>query len=371
MTLVKQLFDSNFSEAEQIFQMTTQYDGDNSTLATNVLADNLSTAVPDATGDSEEDIWLSAANTMTTTEMFVACVAFLFNTANIFAIISSRLHYKITYRLLISLALADAIIALTYGFSDICDKVCSTDSIPVKNVIVYNIYQISSMSCEFTYAVISLDLFAQIILPFKYRSMKGCFKVVLILIWIVPVIFVEGIQIGITLSHMEANEAFLDTYFRLKDNTLFYTNLGLTFVCFILIICLNLPVFCAVYSLMKRSPGEGRSARKSAIVIVAIVASYVIFYTPSWLSGIAFLLHYRFDVPVLESYSMNQRQFITALVTLLKMLNTLVDPLIYVFRIPEVRKTYKNCILRLRNRNNPECGTRYTNNSAPNLTRVF
>ena len=370
MTLIKQLFDSNFSEAEQIFQMTTQYDGDNSTLATNVLVDNLSTAVPDETG-GEKDIWLSAANTMTTTEMFVACVAFLFNIANIFAIISSRLHYKITYRLLISLALADAIIALTYGFSDICDKVCSTDSIPVKKVIVYNIYQISSMSCEFTYAVISVDLFAQIILPFKYRYMKGCFKVVVILIWIVPVIVVEVIQIGITLSHMEGNETFLDAYFRLKDNTPFYINLGLTFVCFILIICLNLPVLCAVYRLMKRRPGEGRSARKSAIVIVAIVTSYVIFYTPSWLSGIAFLLHYCLDLPVLESYSMNQRQFITALVTLLKMLNTLVDPLIYVFRIQEIRKTYKNCILKLLNRKHPECGTRYTNSSALSLTRVF
>ena len=52
--------------------------------------------------------------------------------------------------------------------------------------------------------------------------MKGCFKVVLILIWIAPVIFVEVIQIRITLSYIRANEAFLDTYFRWKDNTLFY-----------------------------------------------------------------------------------------------------------------------------------------------------
>ena len=98
---------------------------------------------------------------------------------------------------------------------------------------------------------------------------------------------------------------------------------------------------------MKRSPGEGRSARKSAIVILAIVTTYVIFYTPSWLSGIAFILHYRFNVLVLESVSMNQRSFIVTLVTLLKMLNALADPLIYVFRIPEVRETYKNWVLKL------------------------
>ena len=128
--------------------MTTEYDGENSTLTTNVLVDNLSTAVPDETG-GEKDIWLSAANTMTTTEMCIACVAFVFNIANIFAIISARLHHKNTYRLFISLALADAITAFAYGFSDICDKACSTDSIPVKEVIVYNIYQISSMACAF------------------------------------------------------------------------------------------------------------------------------------------------------------------------------------------------------------------------------
>ena len=119
--------------------MTTEYDGENSTLTTNVLVDNLSTSVPDATGDTEEHIWLSAANTVTTTEMCIACVAFVFNIANIFAIISSRLHHKNTYRLFISLSLADAIIAFAYGFSYICDKACSTDSIPVKEVIVYNI----------------------------------------------------------------------------------------------------------------------------------------------------------------------------------------------------------------------------------------
>ena len=232
----------------------------------------------------------------------------------------------------------------------ICDIVCCTDSIPVKEVIVYNIYQIASIACATTYAVVSIDLFAQIIMPFKYRRMKGCFKVVLVLIWIIPVVFVEAVQVGITLANIQPHEAFLDTYYRLQDNTLFYTNLALTFVCFILIISLNMTVLCVVYRLMKRSPGEGRSARKSAIVIVAIVISYVIFYTPSWLSGIAFLLHYRYDVPVLEPFSINQRWFITALVALLKMMNTLADPLIYVLRIHEVRKAYKGCIFKLCNR---------------------
>ena len=295
MAIVDPFLDSNTSKTEQIFQMTTHCDRENSTMVTNnASVDYHSTAMPRSTRASKEDIWLTAAYRMQTTEIFVACVAFVFNLLNILAIISSRLHHKTTYRLLISLALADAIIALSYGASDICDIVCSVDTQPVKEIKVYNIYQISSMTCTFTYATISVDLFAQMILPFKYRSMKGCFKVVLVVIWIVPVVVVESIQVGVTLIHMRANETFLDTYFRLRDNTLFYINLGLTFVCFILITCLNLIVLCSIYSLMKRSPGEERSARKSAIVILAIVTTYVIFYTPSWLSGIAFILHYRF-----------------------------------------------------------------------------
>ena len=55
----------------------TMDDGENSTMTTNVLVGNLSTIVTVATGDSEEDIWLSAANIITMTEIFVACLAFL------------------------------------------------------------------------------------------------------------------------------------------------------------------------------------------------------------------------------------------------------------------------------------------------------
>ena len=351
MAIVDPFPDSNTSNVEQIFQMTTHYDRENYTMVTNNASiEYHSTAMPRSTRDSKEDIWVTVAYRMQTNEIFVACLAFVFNILNIFLIISSRLHHKTTYRLLISLALADAIIALSYGACDICDIVCSLDAQPAKKVVVYNIYQISSMTCAFTYATISVDLFAQIILPFKYRFMKRCFKVVLVVIWIVPVVVVESIQIGVTLIHMRTNEAFLDTYFRLRDNTLFYINIGLALFCFILITCLNLTVLCSIYRLMKRSPGEGRSARKSAIVILAIVATYVLFYTPSWLSGIAFILHYRLNVLVLESVSMSQRSFIVALVSLLKMLNTLADPLIYVIRIPEVRKTCKNWVFKLCNR---------------------
>ena len=218
MAIVDPFLDSNTSETEQIFQMTTHYDNENSTIVTKIgrLPFNSNAK---STRDSKEDIWLTVAFRMQTTEIFDACMAFVFNLLNILAIASSRLHHRTTYRLLISLALADAIIVLSYGASDIYDIVCSVDTQPVKEIVVYNIYQISSMTCAFTYVTISVDLFAQIILPFKYRSMKGCFKVVLVVIWIVPVVVVESIQIGVTLIHMQANEALFDTYVRLRDNS--------------------------------------------------------------------------------------------------------------------------------------------------------
>ena len=159
---------------------------------------------------------------------------------------------------------------------------CSLDTYTASETAVNNIYHAASVACAFTYATISMNLLAQIILPFKYGSMKGCFKVVLIMIWIVPVVVVESIQIGGTLCHMQEGEMFLDTYFRLMDNTLFYINLGLILICFILITCLNLAVLRSICNLMRRRPSEGRIARKSVIFILAIVATYIIFYTPKW-----------------------------------------------------------------------------------------
>ena len=332
----------NSTTAERT-QMFTQYDF-------TVVTDNESggyhpTETPSIGWYLEDgDVWLAVAKRLETTEICVSFVAIVFNLSNVFAIIASKLHHKTTYRLLISLALADAILALTYF---VCKTSCSLDTYTALEMAVNNIYHVASMACAFTYAIISVSLFAQIILPFKYRSMKGCFKVVLIVIWIVPVVVVESIQIGGTLFHMREGETFLDTYFRLRDSTLFYINLGLTLICFILITGLNLAVLRSIYSLMKRSPSEGRSARKSAIVILAIEATYVIFYTPRWVHGLVVILHYNFGILILNSLSVTQGHFITAVVSLFKMLNALADPLIYVFRIPEIRQTYKNLVFKI------------------------
>lgn len=140
-------------------------------------------------GASTYDAWADASKTVDTVGFGCAVVAFVFNCSNIWALVYSKFHHKTTYRLLISLAVANAVIAFIYSLSVICESGCSNFATKINNMVVFNIYQIGSMACAFTYTAISVDLFAQIILPFKYRSMKGGLKRALIVIWIVPVAF--------------------------------------------------------------------------------------------------------------------------------------------------------------------------------------
>ena len=154
-------------------------------------------------------------------------------------------------------------------------------------------------------------------------------------------------QVGVTLSNKWNNETFLDTYFRVRDNSLGYINFSLAVICLLIIIGLNLKTLRSVYKLLKRSPQEGQSLEKSAITILAIVVTYVLFYLPTWIVGILFVLHFRFQVLVLQSLTISQRSFVIAIFSQLKILNSLSDPLIYAFRISVIRKHYTK-LLRLK-----------------------
>ena len=298
--------------------------------------------------DTMNNVWLDTTNILDTVLFVCACVALIFNLSNIFIIIISKLYRKTTYKFFISQALSNALIALCLSMGYISAKYLSGDTKLILDIIVYNIYQIGSMACVLTYTAISADLFFQIILPFKYRSMALTFKVVLSSIWFIPVILTESIQVGITLHNKASNETFLVTYVRLQDNTLGYFNTGLAFVCLAVIICLNVAVLKTVYHSLKSNPREGKSSKKSTITIVAMVTTYIIFYLPNWILGIIFIFHYKSQILILASLTMYQRRFLISLLSNLKILNTVSDPLIYVLRINVIREIYKKILLKLK-----------------------
>ena len=298
--------------------------------------------------DTMDNVWLDTTNILDTVLFVCACVALIFNLSNIFIIIISKLYRKTTYKFFISQALSNALIALCLSMGYISAKYLSGDTKLILDIIVYNIYQIGSMACVLTYTAISADLFFQIILPFKYRSMALTFKVVLSSIWFIPVILTESIQVGITLHNKASNETFLVTYVRLQDNTLGYFNTGLAFVCLAVIICLNVAVLKTVYHSLKSNPREGKSSKKSTITIVAMVTTYIIFYLPNWILGIIFIFHYKSQILILASLTMYQRRFLISLLSNMKILNTVSDPLIYVLRINVIRETYKKILLKLK-----------------------
>ena len=290
--------------------------------------------------------WMQATDVLDSFVFVCACVALLFNLSNIVVIIMSKLYLKITYKLFISQAVSNAVTALSMGMTYIASHYFNGNSQLIIAISSYNILQIGSMACVLTYTFISLELYFQIILPFKHRYMGFTFKVALFLIWIIPMLLTESIQIGITLSKMESNETFLVTYVRLQDNTLGYLNTGLALICLIVIIYLNIALLKAVYRSLKSNPREGKGIKKSTITIITMVSTYIIFYLPSWVVGIIFVLHNKYKVLILASLTMHQRLFLVTCLSNLKILNTIADPVIYVLRINVIQDTYKKLVIK-------------------------
>ena len=298
--------------------------------------------------DVGASVWLFANDILAAVVFVCACAGVLFNISNICIMVISKLYTKITYKLFISQAVSNAINALYYGITYFSNQYTEGKTKLIVAICCYNIAQIGSMTCVLSYTLISLELYYKVILPFKHRFMGFTFEVALILIWVLPVILTESIQVGLTLSQRTQNETFLATYVRLRDNTLGYINTGLALALVIVIIYLNVASLKAVYRSFSLNPREGKSTKKSTITIVAMVTTYIIFYLPNWVLGILFILQYRSQIVVLPSLTRNQRLFLVAFISSLKVLNTISDPIIYVLRIDVIRETYKKLILKLK-----------------------
>ena len=281
--------------------------------------------------------WLYATDILDKSVFVCACVAFIFNLSNMFIIFISKLYLKTTYQLFISQAVSNAVTALSMGMGYIYVHYFTGEFKLIIAICSYNILQIGSMAC--------VELYYKIIQPFKHRYTVSTFKVALICIWLIPVILTESIQIGMTLSRMAPNETFLVTYFRLQDNTLGYLNMGLALMCLSVIIYLNVASLKAVYRSLQRNPRKGKGTKKSTITIIAMVSTYIVFYLPSWIVGIIFILQYKSQILFLDSLTMNQRRFLIACISNMKIVS---DPVIYVLRINVIRDTYKKLIMKLK-----------------------
>ena len=292
--------------------------------------------------------WLCAADVLEKFVFVCACVGLLFNLSNIMTIIISKLYQKTMYKLLISQAASNALTALAHGMARISLFFLEGNTEIIISICSYNIAQFGSMACALTYTLISLELYYKVIFPFKHRELGCTFNVALILIWIVPVILTESIQIVKPLTHMQPEETFVDVFVRLQDNTLGFINTGLALVCLIVIVYLNVVSLKAVHRSLRNKAHNGKSTKKSTITIVAMVTTYVIFYLPNWILGIFFILQHQSVIVFLPSLAPDQRIFLITCLSNLKLMNTISDPVIYVVRINAIRETYKRLIRKLK-----------------------
>ena len=327
--------------------MDSEWEGENGS-ATETTLFNTSHKTSSANSPVLDIEWLHASRLLDKVVFACACAGLLFNISNVFIMVISKLYKKITFKLFISQAVANALNALFYKIAYISNQYFERETKLITGICLYNIVQIGSMVCVLSYTLISIELYYKVNLPFKHRFMGFTFEVALALIWLIPVILTESIQVGITLSQRTQNETFVVAYYRIRDNTLGYINTGLALTCLFAIIFLNVASLRAVYRSFERNPREGKSAKKSTITIVAMVTTYIIFYLPNWIFGFLFTLQYRSHIVVLPTLTMNQRLFVAAFLSNLKILNAITDPVIYVLRIDVIRETYIKLIMKLK-----------------------
>ena len=292
--------------------------------------------------------WLCVADVLEKIVFVCACVGLLFNLSNIITIIISKLYQKTMYKLLISQAASNALTALAHGMARVSLFFLEGNTEIIINICSYNIAQIGPMTCAFTYTLLSLELYYKVILPFKHRELGYAFNVALILIWIVPVILTESIQIVKPLIHKQPEETFMEVFVRLQDNTLGFINTGLALVCLLVVVYLNVVSLKAVHRSLRNKAHEGKSTKKSTITIVAMITTYIIFYLPNWILGILFLLQHQSIIDFLPSLAPDQRIFLITCLSNLKIMNTISDPVIYVVRINAIRETYMRLIRKLK-----------------------
>ena len=130
------------------------------------------------------------------------------------------------------------------------------------------------------------------------------------------------------------------TYFNFVFDPFLIFTLG-TFLCVIIMIFVYCRICCEMRQYSRRSysmAGQKVSRRRSSVTSFLIVFSFIICWIPC---SVNFLLIF-FNDSVRTENSVVYRNT----VFIFQLLNTVVDPLLYALRLPEVRKAYRGLMLR-------------------------
>ena len=291
--------------------------------------------------------------TFNTVEVVIASLGIVLSLACIILLLVNKNKLQTRLKLLISLLVCDFIMAVLHiirpfyyfdsiWFTDFL-KIDQTEKYFAQTFDIYDLLRILCSDIYFTTQIAALvtmlalavDILILVRLPLKYDQLMskrrgnililsiwlGSFVFVLIFRLIVELDWFRVIDVTWSSSPMKEYVHFVYGGFQVLSN-----------VCFLVFVILYLVIYVEIRKLMVRSPSrETRSSVKAAVTMVIILVAYVVCMMPAtW-------------VVLVGVITRNSRLFRKLIVIsrCLYVANSVCDPLIYAFRLPEIQNRFK------------------------------
>ncbi|XP_053374819.1 adrenocorticotropic hormone receptor-like [Mercenaria mercenaria] len=294
---------------------------------------------------NEYDTAVSVIFYFNMTERVISFGGILLNLATIIILMSLKKSPKTQLKLIMSLAISDSLIALFHFllsffnfpnawkfFRNLIGTTWPKPNNP-KTVFAF-IYTTTQFAGLGTMFAISVDILIKVRKPLRYKTLmsKRRGNIIVTCLWLVP-------------SFLLAAVALLLSQFGNLDITILFI-FGSVFYClfcllfFFIFLTIYTIILCSVKSFMHRLPSRSRhTITKTAVTFFLIIVTYFICILPSiWI----FLLIFT-NVIV----SLSDLVLIMNIISCVYTLNTVLDPVIYAYRIPEINIRYKTLYRRI------------------------
>jgi hypothetical protein len=174
---------------------------------------------------------------------------------------------------------------------------------------------------------ITVDIFIKMRKPLRYKILmsKRRGNIIIPCLWGIPILLLLTLSVFAVYQFNITLLSYMYMY-----GSILYCVICLIF--FFICMPIYISIFCTIRSFMLRQPSAYRhSTKKTAITFLLIMATYFICILPN----IAFVLIFTANL------SYQERMLALDVASCLYTLNTVLDPIIYATRIPEIRTRYK------------------------------
>ncbi|XP_053375730.1 melanocortin receptor 4-like [Mercenaria mercenaria] len=294
---------------------------------------------------NEHDTAVSVIFYFNMTERVISFCGVLLNLTTIIILMSLKGSLKTQLKLIMSLAISDSLIAIFhclltfYNFPNawkLFRNLFATNWTKpniLKTVFAF-IYTATQFAGLGTMFAISVDILIKVRKPLRYKTLmsKRRGNIIVTCLWLVP-------------SFLLAAVALL--FFQLGNlNITIFVIFGSVFYClfcqlfFFIFLTIYIIILCSVKSFIHRQPSRSRrTITKTAVTFFLIIVTYFICILPSiWI----FLLIFTNVVD-----SLSDLVVIMNIVSFVYTLNTVLDPLIYAYRIQEINIRYETLFRRI------------------------